>query len=113
MTANALAERTMRPRRFVRLDRWLTNSSPPQFSKSVGEFLSTIYNGLPEGELTIKEIVIRGNKVEVRYNSPAFIGEEFNSSLSACTTSISSLNVLNLANGQILERYHQVYRINA
>lgn len=88
-----------------------TYAEPAQFVKSVGRLLNAVYNGLPEGDVVIEDMVIKGDKVLVKYKSAVAPVESLTEKLSGKAINVSSLNVLGLGSGDVLEKWNPVYQV--
>jgi hypothetical protein len=125
MTTNAVAEPTLLPNyinnarkllgaRFARRqsDQWNAANQLTQFIKSIDRVFATICQGLPQDDLVIEDMLINGDKLVVKYKSQNSPRKELSGTLTKeKAVDIKSLDILNLRNGQVIERQETVYQI--
>jgi hypothetical protein len=88
-----------------------TASKFTQFISSIDNILS-IYERLPKNDLTIEELLIKGNQVVVKYKTQNNLEEEAPAtSMNAQAVSVNSMEVFSLDDGKRIERWEPVYQI--
>jgi hypothetical protein len=125
MTTNAVAEPILLPnyinnaRRLLgasfarrHTDQWNAANQLTQFIKSIDRVFATISQGLPQTDLVIEDMIINGDKLVVKYKSQNSNGKELPGTLTKeKAVDIKSLDILNLRNGEVIERQNTVYQI--
>jgi predicted SnoaL-like aldol condensation-catalyzing enzyme len=83
----------------------------PRMVKSVERCLTSLVNALPQDNLVIEDLVIRGDLVEVRYRAELPSAERVSGLLEDDAVEVARVEILRLDNGAILENWDTVYQV--
>jgi hypothetical protein len=77
------------------------------FFKSLEHLFTAVLHALPQGNLIIEDLVIKGDKLEVRYKSPDSPVPD----LADNAVAVRGLKILNLIDGRVIEHDNLVYQV--
>lgn len=111
MTTNTLVKPTLRPNRLSSANpinrEIITNRKLVKVVKSIDRLFNAVCCGLPQGNLIIEDMKVKGNRLIVRYQSPDSSTEE----LTDKAVAVHSLEVLDLSDGTVIEHKDLVYQV--
>jgi predicted SnoaL-like aldol condensation-catalyzing enzyme len=82
-----------------------------RLTDSLGRLFARIFSYFPEGEFKIESMVIKGDKVFVKYRTNTASRKEPGTFISPDAVTTSKLNVFSVNDGRILERRDLVYQV--
>lgn len=79
---------------------------------TLNHFFTSILQTLPKGVLSIEDIIIRGNRIIVRYKTEHGRIVQNMSLMNNCqVVTVNSFNTLRFGDGQVMEHQDDIYQI--